>query len=103
MQFTEQHEALRNTVNRFVAEELNPYVDEWEQAQRLPSHEILKKAGNLGLLGIDKPEAYGGLGLDFSYQAVFAEELGTAGSRQLAAADRCAHDDVDTGPGEAWQ
>jgi citronellyl-CoA dehydrogenase len=78
MQFTEQHEALRNTVNRFVAEELNPYVDEWEQAQRLPSHEILKKAGKLGLLGIDKPEAYGGLGLDFSYQAVFAEELGTA-------------------------
>ncbi len=78
MQFTEQHNELRRTVSRFVQEELNPHVDEWEKAQELPGHEIMKKAGKLGLLGIDKPEAFGGLGLDFSYQAVFSEELGGA-------------------------
>lgn len=78
MQFTNQHQELRRTVSRFVREELNPYVDEWEEAQTLPCHELMKKAGDLGLLGINKPEAYGGLGLDFSYQAVFAEELGAA-------------------------
>ena len=76
MQLTEQHDAIRATVSRFVREELNPHVDEWEAEQTMPCHEILKKAGDLGLLGISKPEAYGGLGLDFSYQAVFAEELG---------------------------
>ncbi len=78
MQFTEQHVALRNTVARFVREELNPNVEAWEAAGELPSHAIMKKAGELGLLGIDKPESYGGLGLDFSYQAVFSEELGGA-------------------------
>ncbi len=78
MQFTEQHNALRRTVSRFVEEELNPHVEDWEAAGQLPSHAIVKKAGDLGLLGIDKPEAYGGLGLDFSYQAVFSEELGGA-------------------------
>ncbi|MDJ0879351.1 MAG: acyl-CoA dehydrogenase family protein [Halieaceae bacterium] len=78
MRFTEQHNALRNTVARFVQDELNPHVEAWEAAGELPSHEIMKKAGDLGLLGIDKPESYGGLGLDFSYQAVFSEELGGA-------------------------
>ncbi|MEM8943061.1 MAG: acyl-CoA dehydrogenase family protein [Pseudomonadota bacterium] len=78
MEFTTQHEELRRTVARFVREELNPYVDEWEEAQTLPCHDLMKKAGDLGFLGINKPEEYGGLGLDFSYQAVFAEELGAA-------------------------
>ena len=78
MQFTEQHSEIRRTVSRFVQEELNPHVDDWEEAGELPGHEIMKKAGSLGLLGIDKPEAFGGLALDFSYQAVFSEELGAA-------------------------
>ena len=78
MQFTEQHDAIRRTVSRFVEDELNPHVEAWEEAGIMPGHEIMKKAGDLGLLGIDKPEAYGGLGLDFSYQAVFSEELGGA-------------------------
>ncbi|MFT4520072.1 MAG: citronellyl-CoA dehydrogenase [Halioglobus sp.] len=78
MLFTEQHNEIRRTVARFVEEELNPHVEDWEEAGEMPCHEIMKKAGNLGLLGIDKPEAYGGLDLDFSYQAVFSEELGGA-------------------------
>jgi len=78
MIFTEQHNEIRRTVARFVEKELNPFVEEWEEACILPAHKILKKAGDLGLLGIHKPEQYGGSGLDFSYQAVFAEELGAA-------------------------
>jgi citronellyl-CoA dehydrogenase len=77
MRLTEEHRQLRKTVHDFVAKEINPYVDEWEEAGAFPAHEVFKKAGQLGLLGINKPEAWGGLGLDYSYAAVAAEELGT--------------------------
>ncbi|WP_308911521.1 acyl-CoA dehydrogenase family protein [Pseudokordiimonas caeni] len=76
MLFTDQHNELRRTVARFVEEEVNPHVDEWEEAGIFPAHELFKKMGNLGLLGISKPEEYGGLGLDYSYEMVLAEELG---------------------------
>src|SRR4051812_7539854 len=77
MHFTEEHDQLRRTVREFVDKEINPHVDDWERAGAFPAHEVFKKAGNLGLLGVNKPEAYGGLGLDYSYQAVRTEELGT--------------------------
>ncbi len=76
MIFNEQHNEIRRTVAKFVENEINPNVDEWENAGIFPAHELFKKMGNLGLLGISKPEAYGGLGLDYSYEMVFAEELG---------------------------
>jgi citronellyl-CoA dehydrogenase len=76
MQFTEEHESLRRTVSRFVETEINPYVDEWEAAEQFPSHALFKKMGDLGLLGVKYDQAYGGLGLDFSYSMVMAEELG---------------------------
>ncbi|HTV71441.1 MAG TPA: acyl-CoA dehydrogenase family protein [Rhizobiaceae bacterium] len=76
MQFTPEHESLRRTVAKFVAEELNPHMDAWEKAEEFPSHEIFKKLGDLGLLGIKYDPAYGGLGLDFSYSMIMAEELG---------------------------
>ncbi len=76
MIFNEQHEEIRRTVRNFVNDEINPHVNEWEKAGIFPAKELFKKMGNLGLLGIHKPEKYGGLGLDYSYQAVFAEELG---------------------------
>jgi citronellyl-CoA dehydrogenase len=63
-------------VAKFVEQELNPYVDEWEAREEFPSHEVFRKMGRLGLLGVNYPEAYGGLGLDFSYAMVVAEELG---------------------------
>ncbi|MBB3168129.1 acyl-CoA dehydrogenase family protein [Simiduia aestuariiviva] len=78
MQFTEQHQALRQNVARFVTEQLNPHIDEWERAGHFPMHDILKSLADLGLLGISKPEASGGLGLDFSYELILAEELGGA-------------------------
>jgi len=74
--FTQEHEAVRRTIARFVQEELNPHVDEWENAEIYPAHEVIKKLGKLGLLGLTKPEAYGGAGLDHSYSVIMAEELG---------------------------
>jgi citronellyl-CoA dehydrogenase len=76
MQFTSEHENLRRTVARFVETEVNPHVDAWEAAEEFPSHALFKKMGELGLLGIKYDPAYGGLGLDFSYSMVMAEELG---------------------------
>ncbi len=76
MQFTTEHKQLAETVKRFVKEEINPHVDAWEKAEQFPAHEVFKKMGNLGLLGVKYPEAYGGLGLDFSYSMVVAEALG---------------------------
>ena len=77
MQFTAEHEDLRRTVAKFVETEINPHADEWEKAEQFPSHEVFKKLGDLGLLGIKYDPAYGGLGLDFSYSMVMAEELGS--------------------------
>jgi len=76
MRFTEEHLQLRKTVRDFVDKEINPRCDEWEAAGAFPAHEVFKKAGNLGLLGVNKPEAFGGLGLDYSYQIAVSEELG---------------------------
>ena len=62
MQLTEQHEQLRDSVVRFVQNEINPFVEEWEKAEEFPSHEVFKKLGALGVLGVKYDEAYGGLG-----------------------------------------
>ena len=76
MQFTEEHRKLADTVAKFVDKEINPHVDAWEAAEQFPAHAVFKKLGNLGLLGVKYEEKYGGLGLDFSYSMVMAEELG---------------------------
>jgi len=76
MRFNEQHRAIRDTTARFIDEEINPRTKEWEDAGIFPAHELFAKLGELGLLGICKPVEYGGMGLDYSYQMVFAEELG---------------------------
>ncbi|MDE2077087.1 MAG: acyl-CoA dehydrogenase family protein [Burkholderiales bacterium] len=78
MQFTPEHLALAETVKRFVENELNPYINEWEAAEIFPAHEVFKKMANLGLLGVKYPTEYGGLGLDFSYSMVVSEALGAA-------------------------
>ncbi|MFO1328111.1 MAG: acyl-CoA dehydrogenase family protein [Rubrivivax sp.] len=76
MKLTAEHRQIDDTVTRFVEKELNPYIPEWEAAEEFPSHEVFKKLGNLGLLGLKYPEEYGGMGLDFSYSMVMAEALG---------------------------
>jgi len=74
-QLTPEHEALRATTKRFIAEQVNPYVDQWEADEIFPAHQVFKGMGKLGLLGLDKPVEDGGAGLDYSYCAVFAEAL----------------------------
>ncbi len=76
--FTAEHDAFRRVVRRFVETEINPHVEAWEAARIWPAHEVLKKMGNLGLLGLNYPEAYGGGGVDYWYSAVLLEELGRA-------------------------
>ena len=76
MQLTPEHRQIADTVERFIENEVNPHVPAWEAAGEFPSHEVFKKMGDLGLLGLKYPEAYGGAGLDFSYSAVMAEALG---------------------------
>jgi citronellyl-CoA dehydrogenase len=78
MKFTQEHEMFRQLVRRFVEEEINPHVEEWEEAGIFPAHDLFKKMGDLGMLGLTYPEEYGGQGLDFWYTVVFCEELGRA-------------------------
>ena len=78
MLFTQEHEELRRTVRNFIEKEVNPFVPEWEAAGRFPIHDVFKKMGDLGLLGVTKPEEYGGMGLDYSYGLIVAEEIGGA-------------------------
>jgi citronellyl-CoA dehydrogenase len=76
MIFTQEHEEIRRNLKRFIEAEINPHVDAWEEAEQFPAHEVFRKLGGLGMLGLTKPEAYGGSGLDWSYAMVMAETLG---------------------------
>ncbi len=76
MLFTPEHDAARRTLQAFIADEINPHVDAWEAAGVFPAHELFKKLGNLGFLGLNKPVEFGGQGLDYSYAVMMAEELG---------------------------
>jgi len=79
MHFTHEHEEIRRTLRRFIDDEVNPHVDEWEAAEIFPAHQVFKRLGALGLLGLTKPEVYGGAGLDYSYSVLMAETLGHVG------------------------
>ena len=76
--FDDEHNAFRQMVRRFVETEINPHVEEWEAAGIFPAHDLFKKMGNLGLLGLTYPEKYGGGGVDYWYEVVLLEELGRA-------------------------
>jgi citronellyl-CoA dehydrogenase len=76
MLFTHEHEELRRSLRRFIDNEINPQVDTWEAAEIFPAHEVFKRMGALGFLGLTKPAAYGGSELDYSYAMVMAETLG---------------------------
>src|SRR2546430_17588064 len=61
--FTDEHEQLRESIRRFVIKELQPHAEEWEE-QTFPNW-VFKRMGELGFLGLDKPEQYGGQGGDY--------------------------------------
>jgi alkylation response protein AidB-like acyl-CoA dehydrogenase len=80
--FTEEHEQLRESIRRFVVKELQPHADEWEETT-FPDW-VFERMGELGLLGLDKPEQYGGQGGDYYSSLVLAEELAHAHCGGLA-------------------
>ncbi|MFC9029388.1 acyl-CoA dehydrogenase family protein [Streptomyces arboris] len=82
--FTEEHDAFRETVRAFLAKEVLPYYEQWEQ-DGIVSRDAWLAAGRAGLLGLAVPEEYGGGGsTDFRYSAVLAEEFTRAGAPGLA-------------------
>ena len=60
MLFTADHDEPRRALQKFIAAEINPHVDEWEDNDIFPAHELFKKLGNLGFLGLNKnPDDWG--------------------------------------------
>ena len=78
--FSEQHDMFRQTVRSFVEKEVEPHIEEWEQAGQIPKS-IWPRMGALGFLGVEYDEKYGGGGADFLTTTVLCEE---------AARSRCA-------------
>ncbi|MBV8301006.1 MAG: acyl-CoA dehydrogenase family protein, partial [Candidatus Dormibacteraeota bacterium] len=79
MPFTAEHDALRETIRDFVAKELRPHADEWEEAEQFPDS-VFRRMGELGFLGLRYPEKYGGQGGDYFSALVLAEEMARCGS-----------------------
>src|SRR4051795_13249767 len=82
--FTDEHEQLRESLRRFVANELRPHAMQWEEERWFPNEVFTKMAAH-GFLGLKYPEEYGGQGGDYLHDAVLAEELARCGSGGLAA------------------
>ena len=82
--YTEEHEAFRSTVRRFVDREVMPHVDQWDEAEEFP-RELYRKASAAGLLQLGFPEEYGGVPTDPFFGIVKAEEMARHGSGGLNA------------------
>ena len=76
--FSPEHETWRDTVRRFIDEEIAPYHATWEEAGVVP-RDLWRKAGNAGLLCCTVPEDYGGVGADYLYDVVVFEEMARSG------------------------
>jgi alkylation response protein AidB-like acyl-CoA dehydrogenase len=77
--FTNEHKMICDTVRDFVNMEIAPKIDRLEEKDHALTLSLLKKAGDLGLLGTDVPEEYGGLGLDKVSTTILGEGMGAAG------------------------
>jgi alkylation response protein AidB-like acyl-CoA dehydrogenase len=80
--FSDEHEQLRESIRAFAIKELRPHAEEWER-DTFPDS-VFARMGELGFLGLDKPEAYGGQGGDYFAALVLAEELAQARCGGLA-------------------
>src|ERR1044072_7567925 len=80
--FTDEHEQLRESIRRFAIKEPQPHAEEWEQTTFPDS--VFRRMGELGFLGLDKPEAYGGQGGDYMSGMVLAEEMSGSACGGLA-------------------
>jgi acyl-CoA dehydrogenase len=77
--YDEDHEAFRASVRSFIKAEVVPNIDKWDEAG-IVEKAIWPKAGAVGMLCPTVPEEYGGLGLDFGYNAVIDEEISYGGT-----------------------
>jgi alkylation response protein AidB-like acyl-CoA dehydrogenase len=82
--FGEEHEELRESIRRFVKNELRPHAMQWEDERWFPN-EVFEKMAAVGFLGLKYPEEYGGQGGDYLHDAVLTEELSHCGSGGVAA------------------
>ena len=82
--FTDEQKMIAKTTEDFVENEVLPQVENLENHEFDHSVKLLKKAGELGLLGADVPEEYGGLGLDKISSAIIAEKLARAGGFSIS-------------------
>ena len=78
MRYTAEQLELQRNVHRLIERDINPHVQEWEDAELFPAHEVFAKLGELGVLGITKPAAFGGLDLDYTWSVALAEALAHA-------------------------
>jgi len=83
--FNEQHDMFRQSVRAFVEKEVEPHIEEWEQAGQIP-RSIWTRMGELGFLGVEYDEKYGGAGADFLTTMVLCEEMARSRSGSLAMA-----------------
>ncbi|MGH7090920.1 MAG: acyl-CoA dehydrogenase family protein, partial [Stellaceae bacterium] len=82
--YTAEHEAFRETVRRFVANEIEPFAAQWDEAESFP-RELYEKASAIGLLQLDFPAAYGGIEVDHFYGIIASQELARAGAGGISA------------------
>ncbi|MBS4045451.1 MAG: acyl-CoA dehydrogenase family protein [Alphaproteobacteria bacterium] len=82
--YTADHEAFRDQLRRFVAKEITPFADQWDEAGEFP-RELYRKAADIGLLGLNFPEEHGGIAADRFYAIIAGQELARAGSGGVAA------------------
>jgi len=83
--FNEQHDMFRQTVRSFIEKEVEAHIEDWEQAGQIPKS-IWPRMGELGFLGVEYDEKYGGVGADFQTTMVLCEEMARSRSGSLAMA-----------------
>jgi len=76
--FTPDQQAFQKTIRDFFEAEVNPHIDAWERERTFPAHQVFKRAGELGMLGITYDPAYGGSGLDYWWTAAYTEAMSEA-------------------------
>ena len=83
---TDELRSFRQVLQAFVATEIKPYADQWDEAGEIP-WELHQKAGALGLWGLGVAEKYGGLGFDDCFmRAAYSEEIAACGAGGVGAA-----------------